>query len=187
MKSRWKTYSVTQLDKHAVEVANQELRKYRDKIYEDVEWDVFQQALACCFIALEHMGWRKKRLTDFKNAIDDVTHMMYTGIMGREVTTLDALKHLKEAYGIDFSESKYKAEYDRDAATDKEENRMDSISKTGHEINSAEIVKYCEKILEIVQRSYNTDTPVQLSEAVLVRGYCGFIEKEVTLSGGKSG
>lgn len=118
MKSRWKTYSVTQLDKQAVEVANQELRKYRDEIYEDVEWDVFQQALACCFITLEHMGWRKKRLTDFKNAVDDTTHMMYTGIMGREVTTRDALRHLKEKYGIDFSESRYKDEYDRDAAAE---------------------------------------------------------------------
>lgn len=77
-------------------------------------WDVFQQALACCFIALEQMGWGKKRLTDFKNKVDDVTHMMYTGFMGREVTTRDALQHLKDKYGIDLNESQYKEEYDRD-------------------------------------------------------------------------
>ena len=53
------------------------------------------------------MGWRKKRLTDFLHQVDDVTHMMFTGVMGRETTTRDAQKHLKEAYGIDFSESRY--------------------------------------------------------------------------------
>ena len=60
----------------------------------------------------------QKRLTDFKNAVDDTTYMMYKGIMGNDVTARDALQHLKDAYGIDFSESRHKDEYDRDAAAE---------------------------------------------------------------------
>ena len=114
MKAHYQTFSVTKIDKEIRKGVKQELTKYKDDIYDKVTWDVFQQALACCFIALEQMGWGKKRLTDFKNKVDDVTHMMYTGFMGREVTTRDALQHMKDKYGIDLNESQYKEEYDRD-------------------------------------------------------------------------
>lgn len=115
MKSNWKAYGLTALQKEIDKVAQKTLTEYKDELYEKVEWDCFQQALACCFIALEQMGWKKKRLTDFKNMVDDITHMMYTGVMGRQMTTRDALQHLKDAYGIDLTESQYKEEYDRDA------------------------------------------------------------------------
>ena len=116
MKSNYGTYSNSDLAKQISKATEKTLNEYKDELYDVVEWDCFQQALACCFIALEQMGWRKKRLTAFKDMVDDVTHMMYTGVMGRKMTTRDALQHMKDAYGIDLTESQYKEEYDRDAA-----------------------------------------------------------------------
>ena len=107
MKARYVTVSQTELDQKVHELAMQKFQEYKDELYDAVKIDVFDQALAVCFTALELMGWRKKRLTDFLHQVDDVTHMMFTGVMGRETTTRDAQKHLKEAYGIDFSESRY--------------------------------------------------------------------------------
>ena len=110
MKARYVTVSQTELDVKVHELAMKILKEEKDAMYDAVKIDVFDQALAVCFIALEQMGWRKKRLTDFSNMVDDITHMMYTGIMGREMSTRDAQKHLKDTYGIDFSNTRY--EYD---------------------------------------------------------------------------
>lgn len=107
MKAHYATISQTELDRKVHELAMQKLEEYKDELYDKVKMDVFDQALAVCFTALELMGWRKKRLTDFLHQIDDVTHLMYTGALGKETTTRDAQKHLKDAYGIDFSESRY--------------------------------------------------------------------------------
>ena len=60
-------------------------------------------------------GLAQKRLTEFKNKGDDITHMMFTGIMGRSFSPRDALQHLKDAYGIDLYESQYREEYEEDA------------------------------------------------------------------------
>ena len=116
MKSHYSTYSETDLQKRIEAATMKTLTEYKDELYDKVQWDCFQQALACCFIALEQMGWRKKRLSEFKDKVDDVTHMMYTGIMGRQMTTRDALQHMKDAYGIDLTESQYIEEYEKDAA-----------------------------------------------------------------------
>lgn len=107
MKSRWRTYSETDLDKKIHAEAMRLLEEEKDKLYDAVKVDVFDQALAVCFVSLEQMGWGKVRLQRLYEMIDDMTHMMYTGIMGREMTTRDAQKHLKEKYGIDFSKSRY--------------------------------------------------------------------------------
>ena len=115
MKSNYCTYSTAGLAKEISKATEKTLQEYKDQLYDVVQWDCFQQALACCFAALESMGWRKKRLTEFKNKVDDITHLMYTGIMGREFSPRDALQHMKDAYGIDLTESQYKEEYDRDA------------------------------------------------------------------------
>lgn len=116
MKANWATVSRSELDKKVHELAMQELEKYKDELYKAVNDDVFNQALAVCFNALEMLGWRKKRLTDFLHQVDDLTHMMYSGIMGREATARDVQQHLKEAYGIDFEISLYADEYEADAA-----------------------------------------------------------------------
>lgn len=107
MKSHYGCVSMTKLDKELRKQVLIECEKYKDECYDAVVWDVFQQALAVCFTALELMGWRKKRLKRFQDRVEDVCHLMITGIMGREVTTKDAIKHLHDAYGIDFEQSCY--------------------------------------------------------------------------------
>ena len=107
MKARYVTVSQTELDQKVHELAMQKLQEYKDDLYDAVKVDVFNQALAVCFVSLEQMGWGKVRLLRLFDMIDDVTHMMYTGIMGREMTTRDAERHLKEKYGIDFTGSRY--------------------------------------------------------------------------------
>lgn len=119
MKSNHVTMNRTQLDKRVHELAMQMLNEYKDELYEQVNIDCFNQAMAVCFMALEMMGWRKKRLTAFLHQIDDLTHMMYKGALGRETTARDVQDHLREAYGIDFSISLYDDEYKAEDA-DKE-------------------------------------------------------------------
>lgn len=116
MKANWQTVSRSELDKKVHELAMKELERYKDELYKAVNDDVFNQALAVCFMALEMMGWRKKRLTDFLHQVDDLTHMMYSGVMGRGATARDAQDHLKKAYGIDFEISLYADEYEADEA-----------------------------------------------------------------------
>lgn len=107
MKAHYATVSQTELDRKVHELAMQKLEEYKDELFEAVQIDVFNQALAVCFVSLEQLGWGKTRLKRLFDMIDDMTHIMCTGIMGREMTTRDAQRHLKEAYGIDFSESRY--------------------------------------------------------------------------------
>lgn len=107
MKAHYATISQTELDRKVHELAMQKLEEYKDDLYDAVKVDVFNQALAVCFVSLEQMGWGKVRLLRLFDMIDDMTHMMFTGIMGREMTTRDAERHLKETYGIDFTESRY--------------------------------------------------------------------------------
>lgn len=114
MKAKYITISETELNKKVHELAMQKLDAYKEELYKAVNDDVFNQAMAVAFTALEMMGWRKKRLTDFLHQVDDLTHMMYFGIMGREATARDAQEHLKAAYGIDFEISLYDAEYEAD-------------------------------------------------------------------------
>lgn len=107
MKSHWGCVSMTKLDKELRKQVLIECEKYKDECYDQVCWDVFQQALAVCFTALELMGWKKKRLHRFQDRVEDVCHIMLHGVMGREVTTRDAIQHLHDAYGIDFEQSCY--------------------------------------------------------------------------------
>lgn len=107
MKARFVTVSQTDLDKLVYKEAMRRLEEYKDQLYEAVKIDVFNQALAVCFVSLEQMGWGKTRLNRLFEMVDDMTHLMCTGIMGREMTTRDAERHLKETYGIDFTKSRY--------------------------------------------------------------------------------
>ena len=107
MKAKYATVSVSKLDKEIKKGVLKELEKYKDEVYAKVTWDVFQQALAVCFTALELQGWRGKRLRRFKDWVDDACNLMFHGAMGREYTTRQALDRMKEVYGIDLKESKY--------------------------------------------------------------------------------
>lgn len=107
MKARYATFSVEKIDKEIRKEVIKEVDKYKNEVYDNVCWDVFRQALAVCFTALELMGWRGKRLHAFQDRVEDVCNLMLHGAMGREITTKDAIRHLKDEYGIDFEQSVY--------------------------------------------------------------------------------
>lgn len=115
MKARYITISETELNQRIRSTVEAELIKYKDEVYDKVTWDVFQQALAVCFTALELMGWRKKRLAEFQQKVEAAAQIITTGVMGREYSTRQALKHLHEAYGIKFEQDDYDGEREETA------------------------------------------------------------------------
>lgn len=107
MKSNYRTFSLSQLDKEIGKAAYKELEAYKDEVYDKISLDIFQQAVAVCLTALELQGWRGKRLRQFKDWVDEACNLMFHGVMDREYTTRMALARMKEVYGIDLKESKY--------------------------------------------------------------------------------
>ena len=113
MKANYVTLNKAKSDRLARQTARQELKTYRDEIYDRIADDIWRQALAVCFSARETMGDTPEQLQTFKDIIDDMCHWMAEGFNGTEFTTRDAQKYLKQKYGIDFKETKYKYEGDR--------------------------------------------------------------------------
>ena len=103
MKAKYITISEAELDKRI----RAELTKYAGECYDKVTWDVFQQALAVCFTALEMMGWRKKRLARFNEKVEAAAAILCTGVLEKEYSTKTALDHLRDKYGIIFDEAIY--------------------------------------------------------------------------------
>lgn len=107
MKSNYATVSVSKLDKEIQKGVMKELEAYKDEVYEKIQLDVFDQALAVCLYALELNGWRGIRLCRFIQQVDDACHLLTENVMGKQITTRDILAHMKECYGIDLNESRY--------------------------------------------------------------------------------
>ena len=62
--------------------------------------DGARQGVAAAMVALEkNQGYGKKRLQRVLDGIQDVFKM--PAILGRELTAVDAITHLKQQYGID--------------------------------------------------------------------------------------
>lgn len=47
MNAHYKTYSISDLHIEIDKATQKTLQEYKDDLYEKVEWDCFQQALAC--------------------------------------------------------------------------------------------------------------------------------------------
>lgn len=107
MKANYATVSASKLDKEIQAAVMKELEKYKDEVYEKVQLDVFDQALAVCLYALELNGWRGVRLRRFIEQVDDACHLLTENVMGKQITTRDILAHMKKCYGIDLNESRY--------------------------------------------------------------------------------
>lgn len=107
MKSNWAIVSASKLDKNVKAGVMKELERYKDDVYEKIEQDVFEQAVAVCLYALELEGWRGVRLRRFVQQVDDACHLLTESVLGRHITTRDIQKHLQDAYGIDLKKSRY--------------------------------------------------------------------------------
>lgn len=108
MKANYATMNVTQLDREIKKGVMKELEAYKDEVYEKVTLDVFEQAIAVCLYTLEaEQGWKETRLRRFVAQLEDTCHLLTQDIFGKKITTRDILKHMKEKYNIDLSESRY--------------------------------------------------------------------------------
>lgn len=108
MKANYATMNVTQLDREIKKGVMKELEAYKDEVYEKVTLDVFEQAIAVCLYTLEaEQGWKETRLRRFVVQLEDTCHLLTQDIFGKKITTRDILKHMKEKYNIDLSESRY--------------------------------------------------------------------------------
>lgn len=110
MKSNYAIVSVAKVDKEIKNGVMKELEKYKDGVYEKIEQDVFEQAIAVCLYALELNGWRGVRLRRFVQQVDDACHLLTETVMGHHITTRDIQEHMKEHYGIDLKETRYQWE-----------------------------------------------------------------------------
>lgn len=110
MKSNYAIVSVAKVDKEIKNGVMKELEKYKDGVYEKIEQDVFEQAVAVCLYALEINGWRGVRLRRFVQQVDDACHLLTETVMGHHITTRDIQEHMKEYYGIDLKETRYQWE-----------------------------------------------------------------------------
>lgn len=110
MKSNWAIVSASKLDRNVKAGVMKELERYKDDVYEKIEQDVFEQAVAVCLYALEMNGWRGVRLRRFCQQVDDACHLLTETVMGHHITTRDIQDHMKEHYGIDLKETRYQWE-----------------------------------------------------------------------------
>ena len=81
----------------------------------EISQDIAYQTMAVVMCVLHNrFGFGGMRLQALKDAIEDEFANMKTGILGRNYTTNDCVKFLKDKYNIDFSETRYIAEGWRD-------------------------------------------------------------------------
>lgn len=108
MRSRVGSYSKSESDRRAREIAREELLKMRDEIYAYCERDCAYQAIATCLLVLhKHLGFGKTRLQRIKHLIEDEYKLMEDGILGKDYSPRDIQKWLKDEMEIDLDASQY--------------------------------------------------------------------------------
>lgn len=97
------------IEKATKAAVKHEVQRVLPQIYADIEQNTAYQVMAVIMCVLEkHFSFGGKRLRALKNYVEDEFKLMEIGILGRDYTTADCCKHLKEKYAIDFSQSQYK-------------------------------------------------------------------------------
>ena len=98
-------------DREVREICKRETNAYLRENYEQIAKQAAYQTIAVAFVALHrYFGFGGRRLDQLKGHIESEFVMMKTGVLGRDYSADDCTKFLKDRYGIDFSESAYKAE-----------------------------------------------------------------------------
>lgn len=103
MKSNYRTYSSSELEKKSREIAQQEIDKYADKFSEIIANQVFA---CCCYVLHLEFGFGGKRLKRLKDGFEDIADLMEQGVIGKEFNATQAVEWLKSKYGIDLNEQK---------------------------------------------------------------------------------
>lgn len=89
-------------------IVQDEAKRQATEIYDKALQDAAYQAFAVMMIVLHReFGFGGERLQRLKDLTESEFMMMREGILGKEYTTNDCVKFLKDTYGIDFAESQY--------------------------------------------------------------------------------
>lgn len=85
-----------------------EAKKQTTEIYDKALKDAAYQMWAVMLCVLhKQFGFGKTRLHQVKDSTEDEFMMMRDGILGKDYTTNDCVKFLKEKFDIDFEYSQY--------------------------------------------------------------------------------
>ena len=88
-------------DRNFVKISVSDYERMRNEVYEEALVDGVKQGVALCLIALEkNSGWKKKRLERVFDGVGDLLQL--PDIFGAELTTEDAIQHLRKEFEIDI-------------------------------------------------------------------------------------
>lgn len=92
--------------KEQVELACQkEIDSKLDKLYEEVRKDVAKQVMATCLFELnKEFDFENEKLLQFFNGVSSMFILMGNGVVGKEFTPIDCIKHCKECFGINLDD-----------------------------------------------------------------------------------
>lgn len=81
---------------------NDKVSEYRTEIFKDVAQDIGSQFMAMALYTLEKQyGWKQKRLSDFLEAVKDMSKGLDTMTFRKKQGALEVKRYLKEKYQID--------------------------------------------------------------------------------------
>lgn len=96
-------------------VVQKEAERKTTEIYEKAMKDAVYQNMAVVFCVLyREYGFGGKRLRKLKNSVEAEYMAMKLGVLGKKYDTDDCRDFLKEKYGIDFEESMYGENWDKE-------------------------------------------------------------------------
>lgn len=96
-------------------IVQDEATKQTTQIYEKAMKDAVYQNMAVVFCVLHReYGFGGERLRKLKNSVEAEYMAMKLGVLGKKYDTDDCRDFLKEKYGIDFEESMYGENWDRE-------------------------------------------------------------------------
>lgn len=99
---------IIQTERQLRKIIDKNINERIPELYDEIERNTAYQCIATVFAVLaKNYGFGKVRLNRLKNEVEDEFALMESGVLGREYSTSDVCKWLKERFDIDFSRTQY--------------------------------------------------------------------------------
>lgn len=105
MKSYIRKYRPQDIERISRDAAKKEVENYYDQFSAVITYETFA---VVCKILHEDFGFGKERLQKLKDHFEDEAKLIETGMMGKEYRADQVVEWLKNKFGIDLYESKFK-------------------------------------------------------------------------------
>lgn len=113
MKSNYGPVNMTKLQRETQAIAERLVKEREADIINAVQSSIMQQVLSVTFWILHRdHGWGKDRLNRLKDEIEDEFVLMHKKPLGKEYSPLDLRDWLRNQYGVDLEETRYKGGID---------------------------------------------------------------------------